>query len=89
MLLNSNTSPNRVISFNDDDETASNAIERTYLLYSSDYQLYFANGGDRGEGNVPEIDICKELGVEMLWGVGGGKIQSSSWLIGEKENEGI
>ena len=49
------------------------------------HQIYFANGGDRGKGNVPEVGICKELDVTMLWGVGGGKIQSSSWLIkGEK-----
>ena len=49
------------------------------------HKIYFANGGDRGKDNVPEIPICKELGVIMLWGVGGGKIQSSSWLInGEK-----
>ena len=44
------------------------------------YKLYFANGGDRTKENVPEMDICKELDVTMLWGVGGGKIQSSSWL---------
>ena len=44
------------------------------------YQIYFANGGDRGKGNVPEVDVCKDLGVIMLWGVGGGKIQSSSDL---------
>ena len=50
------------------------------------YQIYFANGGDRGKGNVPELNVCKELDVTMLWGVGGGKIQSSSWLInGEKK----
>ena len=43
------------------------------------------NGGDRGKENVPEVEVCKDLGVVMLWGVGGGKIQSSSWLInGEK-----
>ena len=47
------------------------------------YQIYFANGGDRGEGNVPEVDVCKELDVVMLWGIGGGKIQSSSWLTSE------
>ena len=30
--------------------------------------------------------VCKELDVTMLWGVGGGKIQSSSWLInGDKK----
>ena len=50
------------------------------------YKIYFANGGDRGKGNVPEVGVCKELDVTMLWGVGGGKIQSSSWLInGEKK----
>ena len=49
------------------------------------YKIYFANGGDRGKGNVPELDTCKDLNVVMLWGIGGGKIQSSSWLIsGEK-----
>ena len=51
------------------------------------YQIYFANGGDRGEGNVPEVDVCKELDVEMLWGVGGGKIQSSSDLIKNSEKK--
>ncbi len=44
------------------------------------YKIYFANGGDRGKGNVPEVGVCKDLGVIMLWGVGGGKIQSSSDL---------
>ena len=51
------------------------------------YQIYFANGGDRGKGNVPEVGICKELDVVMLWGIGGGKIQSSSWLINGEEND--
>ena len=51
------------------------------------YQIYFANGGDRGKGNVTEVGIWKELDVVMLWGIGGGKIQSSSWLINGEENE--
>ena len=25
------------------------------------YEIYFANGGDRGKGNVPEVDVCKQL----------------------------
>ena len=78
---------NQVISFRDDDDTAINAIERVVAMYSSDYQIYFANGGDRGKDNVPEVDVCKELDVTMLWGIGGGKIQSSSWLINGGENE--
>lgn len=44
----------------------------------------FANGGDRRpDGDpVPEVVLCKELGIEMVYNVGiGGKVQSSSWLI--------
>ena len=44
----------------------------------------FANGGDRHpDGDpVPEVAVCEELGIKMLYNVGaGGKIQSSSWLI--------
>ncbi|HEY4499443.1 MAG TPA: adenylyltransferase/cytidyltransferase family protein [Candidatus Paceibacterota bacterium] len=43
----------------------------------------FANGGDRKpDGDpVPEVAVCKELGIEMIYHVGhGGKIQSSSEL---------
>jgi D-beta-D-heptose 7-phosphate kinase/D-beta-D-heptose 1-phosphate adenosyltransferase len=42
---------------------------------------YFANGGDRKSDNVPEVKLCKELGIEMLWNMGGEKIQSSSELV--------
>ncbi len=49
------------------------------------YSIYFANGGDRTTKNVPEMSVCKELDVTMLWGIGGGKIQSSSDLIKNAE----
>ena len=42
---------------------------------------YFANGGDRYDTNTPEMETCKDLGIQMLWNVGGGKIQSSSTLV--------
>ena len=51
------------------------------------YDLVFANGGDRGKDNVPEVPLCKQLGIEMIWGIGGGKIQSSSDLIKKSEIE--
>ena len=44
----------------------------------------FANGGDRKpDGDpVPEVDLCKELGIYLVYNIGtGGKVQSSSWLI--------
>ena len=42
----------------------------------------FANGGDRKKDNTPEQAVCEELGVEMLWGIGGeDKANSSSDLV--------
>ena len=43
----------------------------------------FANGGDRHPNGdpIPEVELCKELGIEVVYNVGaGGKVQSSSWL---------
>ena len=72
---------NQVLPFDDSDDTANDIIKEVCRLYRDfDVNVYFANGGDRGKGNVPEVDVCKDLGVIMLWGVGGGKIQSSSDL---------
>ena len=42
----------------------------------------FANGGDRKTENTPEMDVCEELGIQMMWAIGGNnKPQSSSWLV--------
>jgi len=43
----------------------------------------FAKGGDRKMDNIPksEIDVCKRLRIKMVFGVGGRKVQSSSWLV--------
>ena len=78
----------QVLSMDDTDDTASDIIRQVANLYKNqDMNIYFANGGDRKKGNVPELDVCKNLNVVMLWGIGGGKIQSSSWLINGGENE--
>ncbi|MCX6714091.1 MAG: adenylyltransferase/cytidyltransferase family protein [Candidatus Vogelbacteria bacterium] len=51
----------------------------------------FANGGDRKpDGDpVPEVAVCEELGIKMVYNVGkGGKVQSSSWLLAKaKKNK--
>lgn len=41
----------------------------------------FANGGDRKADNIPEYRLCEELGIQMIFNVGGGKKQSSSGLV--------
>lgn len=40
----------------------------------------FTNGGDQTNDSIPEIDICKKLGIKLTDGLGE-KIQSSSWLL--------
>lgn len=63
-----------VDSVDDTDGTVCEAIRRLK-------PTYFANGGDRGRQNTPEQTVCEEIGVELLWGVGGDeKLQSSSEL---------
>jgi len=61
---------------NDDDGSVCEALERLK-------PDYFANGGDRKTENTPEMDLCQVQGIEMLWAVGGGKIQSSSALVND------
>lgn len=42
----------------------------------------FTKGGDRDSAqNVPEFDLCDKIGCKVLFGIGGGKIQSSSDLV--------
>lgn len=44
----------------------------------------FANGGDRFLDDIPENKLCRKLGIKMVFNVGkGGKIQSSSDLVGK------
>lgn len=44
--------------------------------------VYFTKGGDRDSAaNVPEFELCERIGCKVLFGVGGGKIQSSSDLV--------
>ena len=64
-----------VTRFDDSDNTACDAIRK----FRPDA---FANGGDRKKENTPEMDLCDQLGVQMLWSIGGkDKPQSSSWLV--------
>ena len=40
----------------------------------------FAKGGDRFSSEIPEADVCRRLGIDMVDGLGQ-KVQSSSWLL--------
>ena len=71
-----------VINFDDSDDTACNLISKVIDLYKHNtVQIFFSNGGDRNSETTTEIKYCKDNNIEMLWNLGGGKIQSSSSLI--------
>jgi cytidyltransferase-like protein len=56
--------------------------------YQDDFdQFIFCNGGDRREENSPEHDFCLANGVELVYNVGGGKIQSSTELARKVGNQ--
>ena len=73
-----------VVPVNDNDGTVCRALSKLKRDIGLDI---FANGGDRGQTNTPEMDVCKEMGIEMIWNIGGEKIQSSSDLVRGAKNE--
>ncbi|MDA8857434.1 adenylyltransferase/cytidyltransferase family protein [Gammaproteobacteria bacterium] len=68
-----------VIDFDDDDiGSATNALIKVKDMYPND-KIAFANGGDRNQGNIPEMSLD---GIEFLFSVGGDdKKNSSSWIL--------
>ena len=69
-----------VISWDDEDDSACGAIAKCLEIAET---VIFANGGDRGKGNTPEIDKYDvHPNVEFAWGIGGDdKMNSSSWIL--------
>lgn len=77
-----------VISFNDEDGSACDAIEK--ILSDTWDTVVFANGGDRNNKNTPEYrKYKKHPDVEFVFGVGGNKINSSSKILADWENKRV
>ena len=74
-----------VIAFNDDDDSACNAIMQVLSTKGSSWSVVFANGGDRVNTNTPEYNVYgKHANVEFKFKVGGSnKANSSSWILDE------
>ena len=68
------------VSFNDDDNSSIDLIKKALVLFDD---VLFANGGDRTQDNIPEIDAFdKDPRVQFAFGVGGThKQNSSSWIL--------
>ena len=69
-----------VILFDDEDDSAKDAIRTVRRIYPID-KIIFANGGDRTEKNIPEMDVEDE-NLDFVFGIGGQhKINSSSIIL--------
>ena len=72
-----------VISIDEDGSVCQTIREEFKRLQNDPFfeDMIFANGGDRKEGGVPEDILENELGIRMVYNIGGEKVQSSSELI--------
>ena len=67
----------------DQDRTVIKTIEKISQDFGQEYDLNFANGGDQNNNTIPERSICDQMGISLIDGLGD-KIQSSSWLLDNK-----
>lgn len=63
----------------DEDRTIMKTLEHVGQKYSG-HKIIFANGGDRSSvKEIPESEVCHELGIDLKFGIGGDdKPQSST-----------
>jgi len=62
----------------DEDPTVRETLKMVAGQHPGD-ELVFAQGGDRDSDKVnPEADVCREHNIEIVYGVGGGKADSST-----------
>ena len=72
----------QVWEFDDYDNTACALLSAIKDYYtSSDVTFTFANGGDRTQENIPEMNVSR---IDFLFGIGGGDKKNSSSLILEE-----
>ena len=64
----------------DFDRTVCESLNKIHNELSNKYDLFFANGGDQNNDSIPEVYVCKKLGIRLIDDLGD-KIQSSSWLL--------
>ena len=80
LIINELIVTNKAFLSVDNDKTVCKTLKKIHSKYSSNFELFFANGGDQNNNSIPEIDIANKLGIKLLDGLGS-KIQSSSWLL--------
>ena len=81
-VINNLAMVDEVYTFDDDDGSARHFIQQVRAHYPR-AELIFANGGDRTDKNIPEMDV-QDSNLKFVFGVGGfDKANSSSWILEE------
>jgi cytidyltransferase-like protein len=70
---------------NSKDGSVCDDLEHLRKLFSHDH-LIFAKGGDRTLGNIPEVKVCQDNNIQMIFNVGCAKTTSSSKILKEWEH---
>tara|TARA_Y100000401_G_C8309673_1_gene219020 strand:- start:876 stop:1316 length:441 start_codon:yes stop_codon:yes gene_type:complete len=88
-IINNIKGVDRAVIAIDEDGSVCDTLREEFKRLQNDPffdEMIFANGGDRKEGYVPESILEDEIGITMVYNIGGGKIQSSSELIKNSQN---
>ena len=64
----------------DSDRSVCKTIVSIAKEFGEEFDLGFANGGDQNNDTIPEKEVCEQMKVTLIDGLGD-KIQSSSWLL--------
>lgn len=96
-ILESNKYVDKVITFQEDEfGSAIPGIEKAVYYFKNNvfdidygngslyqFEFYFANGGDRNKNTTPPLEqqYCEKNNIKLLWGIGGKKSNSSSWIL--------
>ena len=74
----------KVILFDDEDNSSNDAISKCLDSISVEDTLIFANGGDRNQKNIPELEaFSTNSQIKFIFEVGGEKRNSSSKILKE------
>jgi cytidyltransferase-like protein len=79
-VINNLAMVDEVYTFDDEDGSAKHFIQQVQAHYPT-AEIIFANGGDRTDKNIPEMEVKN---IKFAFGVGGfNKANSSSWILEE------
>ena len=63
----------------DKGKSIAKTLEKIAFMARDGYnRIIFCNGGDQTSSDKEEAEICKKYGIQTMFGVGGGKVGSSS-----------